>query len=79
MAYEIKEETRKQTKCPYNFECLNNDDWNTCSIDSALIESGLIIRDKCKKNYCPHLKKFGYSYFFCYCPSRREIYQSYRI
>jgi hypothetical protein len=67
MAYQISEGTKKQTtRCPHNFECLSNNEWDTCLIESALFESGLIIKDKCKKSYCPYFKKLGYSYFFCY-------------
>ena len=32
--FEIKAETIKQTKkCLYDFDCLKNDNWNTCIIE----------------------------------------------
>jgi len=80
MAYQISEETKKKTtKCLYNFECLNNDKWNTCSIGSELLGNGLVIENKCNKSDCNYSMLFGYSYYFCHCPTRREIYQTYKI
>ncbi|MBS1238673.1 MAG: hypothetical protein H6R39_333, partial [Deltaproteobacteria bacterium] len=34
MSYQISEDTKKRTsKCSYNFECLNNEKFDTCCID----------------------------------------------
>ena len=80
MAYHISEQTIRETgKCAYDFECSRKEDWVACAIESALFDSGLVIKDKCEKTHCPYFKKFGYPYFFCYCPSRREIYQRFKI
>jgi hypothetical protein len=80
MAYQVSNEIRKQTtKCLYDFECLKNDNWETCSIESFYLNNGLAIKDKCQKSICSYYMLFGFSGNFCNCPIRREIYQSYKI
>jgi hypothetical protein len=80
MAYQVNDETKKQTtKCRYGFECLGNDDWNTCTIKQDLHSSGLIIKDKCDKVHCAYSMQFGSSMYLCSCPARREIYQRYKV
>jgi len=79
MDYQVSDKPKKQTtKCPYNFTCLNNDTWDTCSIERDLQGAFLAIRTKCNKTACAYRFPYGYSYY-CTCPSRREIYQRYNI
>jgi len=79
MTYHVSDKTKKQTtKCPYNFTCLNNSPWDTCSIERALQEAFLAIKNKSNKSTCPYCFPYGSSYY-CTCPSRREIYQRYNI
>ena len=79
MDYQVSDKAKKQTtKCPYNFTCLNNDTWNTCSIERDLQGAFLTIRTKSNKMTCPYCFPYGSSYY-CTCPSRREIYQRYNI
>lgn len=41
MAYQVSDGTKKQTaKCLYDFECLVNDNCNTCTIDKEWIDQG---------------------------------------
>ena len=78
MAYQITDKTKKQsTKCPYNFECLSNDDWNTCIIERELYSNGLDIKNKANKAFCPYSMSFGFSMYVCQCPTRYEIYNRY--
>ena len=78
--FQISEATKKlTTKCLYDFECLGNDDWNTCTIKRELLGNGLEIKDKCDKDHCTYSMSFGFSMYLCNCPARREIYKRYEI
>jgi hypothetical protein len=80
MAYQISDEIIKQTtKCLFDFECMTNDKWETCSIYRYYEGNGLGITDKCQKSSCRYSMPFGFTYFFCHCPVRREIYQRYKL
>ena len=77
MAHEISEEIKNKTnECSYNLECLDNENWDTCSVDSSL-KGILIIKTKCNRKNCSYSILLGHSYYFCKCPIRREIYQRY--
>ena len=77
MPYRVREATKKEaTKCLYEFECLNNDKWNTCSIDEA-VPGGLFVKDLCKQKFCNYSLYFGV-HNICICPVRREIYELYK-
>lgn len=78
MAYAVSEETKSRTtKCLFNVQCLNSDMWETCSIDRELQKDFLTIRSRCNKSYCLYCTSFASSYY-CTCPTRREIYLTYR-
>jgi hypothetical protein len=80
MAYQVSDEIKKQTtRCLYDFECLTNDNWETCSIDRHYPGNGLGIKDKCQKSNCGYFMPFGLTYYFCHCPVRREIYSRYKM
>jgi hypothetical protein len=77
-AYQIGGEIKNRTQeCSYGFECLDNENWNTCSIDSSL-KGILIIKNTCNKNNCAYSILLGHSYYFCKCPARHEIYHRYK-
>jgi hypothetical protein len=79
MAYQVSDKTKKQTtKCHYNFKCLNNGTWDTCSIERDLQGAFLVIKIKSSKNDCPYSFSYASSYY-CTCPARREIYQWHKI
>jgi hypothetical protein len=78
MAYQVSDKTKKQTtKCSYNFACLNNNTWDTCSIERDIQRAFLAIRTKSNKSACPYWFPYG-SLYYCTCPTRREIYQHYK-
>jgi len=80
MAYQVSDETKKQTaKCLYDFECRKNNTWETCSIERDYPENGLLIKDKCQKSNCSYSLLYGLLSYFSHCPTRREIYQRYKI
>jgi len=80
MAYQVNNTIKKETtKCLYDFECLKNDNWETCSIGRYYPENGLDIKDKCQKSNCRYSMLFGLSSYFCHCPARREIYKRYEV
>jgi hypothetical protein len=79
MAYKISDKAKKHsTKCSNNFTCLNNDTWDTCSIERNLQGAFLVIKAKSNKSDCPYWFSYADSYY-CNCPARREIYQRYNI
>jgi len=79
MAYQVSDSTKKQTtKCFYQFACLKNDDWDTCSIERDIQRTFLVIKTKGIKNACPYSFAYG-SLYYCTCPTRREIYQRHKI
>jgi hypothetical protein len=78
MPFRITDAIAKQTtKCPYNFECLNNDHWHTCSIEEEL-RGGLSVKAICSQKFCNYFLYFG-SHRICICPTRVEIYKRYKI
>jgi len=78
--FHIGDTTKKlTTKCPYDFECLGNNYWRSCSIERELHGNGLEIKDKCDKGLCDYSMLFGSSMYLCHCPARREIYERYNI
>jgi hypothetical protein len=78
MINQISEATKKRaTKCSCNFECLNNEKWDTCSIEKE-ISGGLVIKNICRQKFCNYFLYFG-SRHICICPIRHEIYERYRM
>ena len=50
-AFQISEGTKKlTTKCPFDFECMSNHNWETCSISRKLQNVILCIENKCNKS-----------------------------
>ena len=79
VACKISERTKKlTTKCPFNFACMTNHKWDTCSSKRALPETFLVIKTKKNSDSCPYVFSFSNSYY-CHCPTRFEIYQRHNI
>ena len=79
MDYQVSDKTKKQTtKCLHMFQCLNNDTWDTCSIDRDVQGVFIAIKTKSNKIACPYLFSYD-SLYYCGCPTRREIYQRYKM
>jgi hypothetical protein len=79
--FKISDEILKQTtNCPRNFQCLTNENWETCIIESYVQRNMLLIKEKAHED-CPYIRSFGYSYIIniCSCPTRYEIYRRYNI
>ena len=65
MPYQISDKIKKQTtKCCNNFACLNNDDWNTCSIEEDIKGAFLLITNRKDQSTCPYCFSYDES-FFC--------------
>ena len=78
MAYQISDKTKKQsTKCTRMFRCLNNETWDTCSIERDIQGVLLAIITKRDKIDCPYYFSYGNAYY-CYCPARCEIYKRFK-
>ena len=78
MAYQVRDKTKKQTrKCSYNFACLRNDTWDTCSIESDLPGGFLVVKSKENASACNYSFPCDDSYY-CNCPARSEIFRRYK-
>jgi|WetSurMetagenome_2_1015567.scaffolds.fasta_scaffold172045_2 hypothetical protein len=77
MGYEVSEESRNKTRvCSNDYRCVNNEHWEPCTIDSSLREV-LVVKDRCNRDHCEYSILLGFSYYFCKCPLRQEIYRLY--
>ena len=73
----IDDETVKQTtKCPYNFQCLSDPDFEFCPIKESLGIDILVLKNP-KYRSCPYLLCYDDNHI-CNCPTRCEIYEKYR-
>ena len=76
-----KETLEKTTKCLRDFQCLDSDKKDIC-IDMCTIDTFindvLFLKDRLHDIYCHYKMSFGYSYI-CNCPTRKEIYEVYKI
>ena len=78
MNIEINEDILKNTtKCKNNFSCLNGEKEFLCEVRSSAGYNSLIINPKSNRD-CAYLNPFGSS-FFCFCPTRSEIYRRYGV
>jgi hypothetical protein len=78
MARKIAEQTlKKTTKCPYAFQCLEDDTRDICTVQWSLKENGCFLKTV-KPNGCPYKVKFSASYM-CKCPTRHYLFKKYNI
>ncbi len=64
-------------KCRDNFSCLTGSDNCLCGVDYAIEKEFLSIKPV-KEKICDYKYSYGYS-FYCNCPTRKELYNLYRI
>jgi hypothetical protein len=77
MDLQISDKVLKQTiNCAHNFRCLHAETANICPVDINIKGDPLFIRPL-KKDPCPYLIVFGYSYHICKCPTRKELFKRY--
>ena len=64
--------------CVEDFECLANEKFvcREATVESSI--EGKIIFISCRKELCAYKLNFGYG-TICNCPTRREIYNKYKI
>ena len=73
---DIDDETLKQiTKCPINFQCLNDESYELCPVIRQVHENVIFINTT-KPESCNHIVPFG-DYYMCSCPTRCEVYRRY--
>ena len=78
MAIHISDETRKKTtRCPFSFQCLDDNNRDVCTIDMCLGGDGCFL-ETAKPDYCTYKKTFGGSYV-CHCPTRHELFKKHNI
>lgn len=64
-------------RCKKDFECLKNDNHIYCKVNNCVSESAHFI--ECVDDLdCNYKMSFGFSYM-CTCPTRKEIYNKYKI
>lgn len=75
---EINEEILKNTtKCNKNFSCLSGNRNELCMVEYNVKDKIHFI--KCTNTkFCSYKISFGYSYV-CTCPTRKEIYNRYKL
>ena len=78
MKIEVSEDTIKATiECKKNFSCLTCKREDLCTVERVISKD--LMYFKCmNKNYCSYQMTFG-SFYICICPTRREIYDRYKI
>jgi hypothetical protein len=78
MARQISDETRNETtRCPFSFQCLDDENICTCSVVWSLKKNGCFLKTV-KPNICPYKVTFSSSYV-CQCPTRHELFKRYKI
>ena len=65
------------TECERNFECLSNGNNIYCEVEYCLNKEIYFVKCKYDK-LCSYKEPFGSS-FLCSCPTRKEIYNKYKI
>jgi hypothetical protein len=68
---------KKTTDCTNNFSCLSGEKECLCEARGMAGYNSLFINPKSNRD-CTYLNPFGSS-FFCFCPTRNEIYRQYGV
>lgn len=77
MKFKLEADILNQTsKCNRDFSCLNGDKGCMCDVDYMINESLLYVKPP-DNRACDYKISFGYSAYYCSCPTRREIYKQY--
>lgn len=78
MILQVSDKAREETtKCPFSFQCLQDEKRCMCVIERCLEGNGCFL-ETVKPQDCPYKMSFGYSYM-CHCPIRIELYHRYKI
>ena len=77
MKIEVSEDTIKSTTCyKKNFPCMTGKGEDLCTVEPVIPKGLLYI--KCSNKYCSYKMSFGSTYI-CICPTRKEIYDRYKL
>jgi hypothetical protein len=68
----------KTTRCSRNFACLSGDKECLCELESQINNQVFFIRNNQQCGICDYKMSFGFSYI-CNCPTRKEVYNRYKI
>ena len=71
-----KEILDKTVHCTKDFDCIKNDNIY-CKVESC-INNEVHFVECTEQNFCSYKMTFGSSYI-CNCPTRKEIYNKYRL
>ena len=75
----IDQEVIDQTeKCKNNFACLKGDADCLGKVDYSADHQILFVKSDCVKDHCSYYLPYRNS-FFCWCPTRNEIFERYQI
>ena len=78
MSIDIHKDTLKKTiKCEKEFQCLSSENRYICPVTECISNSVHFITFH-NKSFCAYQYKFGDSDVCC-CPTRKEIYNIYKI
>ncbi len=75
---EIDKKTISVTwNCPRDFDCLNSDSHVYCNVENCINKKVLFVK-YVGKSFCNYKMSFGNS-SICTCPTRKEIFNKYRL
>ena len=78
MDIEISEDIlKKTTKCGCNFSCLTDEKKCLCEVKGSAGYNSVCVSPQSDMD-CDYINDLGSS-FFCFCPTRNEIYHRYNI
>lgn len=63
--------------CPENFDCLNSDRHVYCKVENCINQNVLFVKYT-GKSFCNYKMSFGNS-SICTCPTRKEIFNKYKL
>ena len=74
VAKQVKEST---SRCPNKFECLENDNFQLCTVIDFIRNENLLFVDGKFNQPCPYMLPFADS-CICSCPVRIELYRKFK-
>ncbi len=78
MEFKVRADILNETiKCKKDFSCLSGKKDCLCEVEDSFDNKILFIKPM-NHNMCDYKMSFGYSYI-CNCPTRKEIYNLYKI
>ena len=78
MKLHVSDEIQKATThCEKGFSCLAGDRKDICTVETCVVEKIYFI--KClNEGYCSYQHQFGSAYF-CDCPTRKDLFNKYKV